>query len=82
MDGKELVASSLAFLLGAVLGAGLDTLWERPRLARRTAGVKIVLDEGVIVTKERIEALRAELAAETQRRQALEQVSQQSGRHR
>ena len=82
MDRSSLIGSVVALLIGLIVGAAALSWWEGGRQSAdiETLKVRLADDRGVVQAK--VKQLTDELNAEKQRREALEQVQQQSGKRR
>ncbi|HEX7784680.1 MAG TPA: hypothetical protein VF653_00530 [Methylomirabilota bacterium] len=79
MERSSLLVSLLALLIGAVLGAAALSWWEGGRQSADIEDLKVKLADERAQVQSKIKQLGDELAAEKQRREALERV-QRTGR--
>ena len=79
MERSSLLVSLLALLIGAVLGAAALSWWEGGRQSADIEDLKVQLADERGQLQSKIKQLADELAAEKQRREALERV-QRTGR--
>ena len=82
MDRASLIGSLLALLIGLAVGAAALSWWEGGRQSADIETLKVRLADERGVVQAKVKQLTDELAAEKQRREALEQVQQQSGKRR
>ena len=79
MERSSLLVSLLALLVGAILGAAALSWWEGGRQSADIEDLKVQLADERGQLQSKIKQLADELAAEKQRREALERV-QRTGR--
>jgi hypothetical protein len=84
MDRSSVVGALLALLVGLAIGAAALSWWEGGRQSAEVESLKVRLSDERAEVQGKIKAFTDELAAEKQRREALEQVVQQaeSGKRR
>jgi vacuolar-type H+-ATPase subunit I/STV1 len=84
MDRSSVVGALLALLVGLAIGAAALSWWEGGRQSAEVESLKVRLSDERAEVQGKIKAVTDELAAEKQRREALEQVVQQaeSGKRR
>jgi len=74
MSRSSVLVSLLALLVGIVLGAAALSWWEGGRQSAEIENLKIKLADERGQVQAKVKQLTDELASETQRREALEQV--------
>jgi hypothetical protein len=85
MDRSSVVGALLALLVGLAIGAAALSWWEGGRQSAEVESLKVRLSDERAEVQGKIKAVTDELAAEKQRREALEQVAVQqaeSGKRR
>jgi hypothetical protein len=74
MDRSSVVGALLALLVGLAIGAAALSWWEGGRQSAEVESLKVRLSDERAEVQGKIKAVTDELAAEKQRREALEQV--------
>ena len=82
MDRSSVLASLVALLIGVAVGAAALSWWEGGRQSTDIENLKVRLADERGQVEAKVKQLTDELNAEKQRREALEQVQQQSGKRR
>ena len=82
MDRSSVLASLVALLIGLAVGAAALSWWEGGRQSTDIENLKVRLADERGQVEAKVKQLTDELNAEKQRREALEQVQQQSGKRR
>jgi uncharacterized protein HemX len=82
MDRSSVLASLVALLIGLAVGAAALSWWEGGRQSADIENLKVRLADERGQVEAKVKQLTDELNAEKQRREALEQVQQQSGKRR
>lgn len=82
MDRSSVLASLVALLIGLAVGAAALSWWEGGRQSADIENLKVRLADERGQVEAKVKQLTDELNAEKQRREALEQVQQQSDRRR
>ena len=82
MDRSSVLGSLVALLIGLAVGAAALSWWEGGRQSAEIESLKVRLADERGVVQAKVKQLTDELNAEKQRREALEQVQQQSGKRR
>jgi hypothetical protein len=82
MDRSSVLTSLVALLIGLAVGAAALSWWEGGRQSTDIENLKVGLADERGQVEAKVKQLTDELNAEKQRREALEQVQQQSGKRR
>jgi uncharacterized protein HemX len=82
MDRSSVLTSLVALLIGLAVGAAALSWWEGGRQSTDIENLKVRLADERGQVEAKVKQLTDELNAEKQRREALEQVQQQSGKRR
>jgi uncharacterized protein HemX len=82
MDRSSVIGSLVALLIGLAVGAAVLSWWEGGRQSTDIENLKVRLADERGQVEAKVKQLTDELNAEKQRREALEQVQQQSGKRR